>query len=181
MRISRFLDSIVIRRMLPEDVPTRIGLLQDPAVMRNIVDIAAVEPFSRLERGNQERLEHGWTHHLDYVFELQNGTILGYGWLADIDWVDRRCEFSIAILPEHRTGLGRVCFLAMMRHIFMQLGLESIYCQVYETNHMMMATSELAERGSVRSVDDVYVAGQWRTCYSWIETREDFVTQANAA
>jgi RimJ/RimL family protein N-acetyltransferase len=178
MRISRFLDSIVIRRMLPQDVALRVALLQDPAVMRNIVDVAAIQPASNLISGNLDRLEHGWTGHLDYVFQTKEGQILGFGWLADIDWIDRRCEFSIAILPEHRTGLGRLCYMAMMRHVYTQLGMESIYCQVYESNHMMMGTTNLASIGTVRSPDDVYVAGRWRTCYSWIESRDEFVNQA---
>lgn len=174
MGISRLIDGIVIRRMLSRDVATRVKLLHDPDVMRNIVDVAAVESSENLEYGNRARLKKGWGDHLDFLFEKHDSTVVGFGWLADIDWVARRCEFSIAIIPEYRMGLGQVCYLAMMRFVFTQLNLESIYCQVYETNRMMMTNDRLASGASVKAEGDVFVAGEWRTCYSWIESKTDF-------
>lgn len=174
MPISRYLDSIRVRRMLDTDVPQRAQLLRDPAVMRNIIDVAAVRPVEALEAGNNKRLTEGWADHLDYVFESRRGEVIGFGWLAAVDWVARRCEFSIAVLPRYRSGLGHLCYVAMMRFVFERLNLDAIYCQVYETNKMMMDGAALRSRGTVKSEYDVFVAGEWRTCYSWMDFRADF-------
>lgn len=70
------------------------------------------------------------------VDDRNEGDILGLATLASIDWVHRSCEFHIMIGNSdcRGKGLGTFALGEMLRHAFLDLGLNRVELSVLEDN-----------------------------------------------
>lgn len=62
-------------------------------------------------------------------------TPLGLATIASISWVHRTCTFHIQVSPEARgRGVGKFALDAMLRHAFLDLGMNRVELDVLEAN-----------------------------------------------
>lgn len=103
--------------------------------------------------------------------------ILGMITLADIDWVHRNCELHIMIGPAaaRGRGAGTFAFSAMLRHAFLDLGLERVQVTVLEDNAASLAVcrkSGFRDEGVLRNA--AYKNGVWKNVIVMGVLREEW-------
>lgn len=59
----------------------------------------------------------------------------GVAGLTNIDWANRRAEFSLYIAPSmHRKGLGQKALMTLVTHAFLNLGLHVVWGETFAEN-----------------------------------------------
>jgi len=71
---------------------------------------------------------------IPFIF-AEGQTWIGYVAFSNIDWIARRAEFSVFIMPEYAgKGIGRIAIEMLLDYGFRNLGFQKIYTDTFDIN-----------------------------------------------
>lgn len=118
--------------------------------------------------------ELNWLNHLEWFSQVQKdpkikmymvydgGTLVGVCGFTDVDWINRRAEFSLYIGPEfHGDGLGIAALGALLGHGFNALNLNCIWGECFDGNPAMKTFKKLGFKEEGRRRQFYYREGKY--------------------
>jgi RimJ/RimL family protein N-acetyltransferase len=136
-----------LRAIERSDLPRFVEWLNDPEVNRGlslIIPLSSVQEESWFESMRSKPNEE---HPLGIEVQTPTGWLLvGNLGLMDIDWKNRLAEVGIFIGEKRywNQGYGHDAMVLMLRHAFLNLGLNRIFLRVFETNPRAVHSYEKA-------------------------------------
>ena len=110
-----------------------------------------------------------------YEILSSTGNLLGVCGLTDVDYVNRRAEFSLYVLPNHwGNGYGKKALKTLLQHGFYNIGLNSIWGETYEGNKAFDMFKSLGMTHEGTRDEFYYRNGKFIDCHLISITRAAF-------
>ncbi len=136
-----------LRGIERNDIPRFVEWLNDPEVIRGLSLVVPLSTSQEETWFDSQRSKPLEEQPLGIEVETPNGWLLvGTIALMNIDWRNRQAEVGISIGEKRfwSQGYGRDAMVLMLRHAFLNLGLNRIYLRVFETNPRAVHSYEKA-------------------------------------
>lgn len=132
------------------------------------------EWYERLCKDQSQRL---------FAIMGETSGFVGVGGLTSIDWVNGRAEFSLYIIPElHEKGLGNKALVCIIRHAFLDMGLEQVWGETFHTNAAARACfKKVGFRETGIKPKFYYKDGQWLDAIHCCIFREGWPSDSSAS
>jgi hypothetical protein len=172
-----------IRHFDHGDIEARTELLMDAAFRRNIVHLGARTPTDELRASQARTIEEEYEAKIIFVVSTGTGATLGFTWITSIDWVNRTCELSIALLAQFRRSYGLLALIEMYDYLYDEMNFETVINQILVGNEMLMSDDAAHRSQQVQCANDSFTDGAFRDSRYWTQTRQQhqaFVTRTQA-
>lgn len=167
------MSRLVIRHFEPGDIDARTTLLMDRDFTRNFVQVGIVTPRDELRAAQLATIEEEFESKIIFVVGTPSGQTIGFTWITDIDWLNRTCELSIALLAEfRRAGYGLLALIETYDFLYREMNFAAVVNQVLAGNEMLLSGEAAEHARQVYCRHDSFTAGELRDSRYWSQTRE---------
>lgn len=165
------MSRLVIRHFEPADVDARTALLTDREFTRNLRQVGIVTPRDELRAAQLATIEQEYESKIIFVVATTSGQTIGFTWITDIDWLNRTCELSIALLPEFRRAYGLLALIETYDFLYREMNFATVVNQVLVGNEMLLSGEAAEHARQVYCRHDSFIAGELRDSRYWSQTR----------
>jgi Acetyltransferase (GNAT) domain len=164
---------LLIRHFEHSDIESRAELLAERDFTRNLANLGVLTSRDELRRAQARTIEEEYESKIIFVVTTPAEAIVGYTWITNIDWLNRTCELSIALLPRFRRSYGLLALIEMYDYLYDEMNFETVINQVLVGNEMLMSDGAAERTRQVYCDNDSFTDGAFRDSRYWTQSRQE--------